>query len=61
MPRFDGIGADEFIVTGPLGHCDLISSVDTQPYWELTSGITLSTAASPCISGEHDFPASTES
>ncbi|MCA8998361.1 MAG: CehA/McbA family metallohydrolase, partial [Planctomycetaceae bacterium] len=35
MPPFDGIGANEYIVTVAHGVCDFISAVDTPAIWEL--------------------------
>src|SRR5258708_2649359 len=57
MPRFDGIGANEFIVTGPNNVCDFISSVDTPPVWELNIWYhELNCGVRTRISGETDFP-----
>jgi hypothetical protein len=57
MPRFDGIGANEYIVTGPNGVCDFISTVDTPPVWELNIWYhTLNCGLRTRISGETDFP-----
>ncbi len=57
MPKFDGIGADEYIVTGPNGVCDFISSVDTPSIWELNIWYhTLNCGLRTRISGETDFP-----
>ncbi|GIX05388.1 MAG: hypothetical protein KatS3mg114_1257 [Planctomycetaceae bacterium] len=57
LPRFDGIGANEFIVTGPLGACDFISTVDTPAIWELNIWYhTLNCGVRTRISGETDFP-----
>jgi hypothetical protein len=57
MPRFDGIGANEYIVTGPLGYCDFISAVDTPAIWELNIWYhTLNCGVTTRISGETDFP-----
>jgi hypothetical protein len=57
MPSFDGIGANEFIVTGPNGACDFISSVDTPPIWELNIWYhALNCGVRTRISGETDFP-----
>ncbi len=57
MPRFDGIGANEYIVTAPNGVCDFISSVDTPPIWELNIWYhTLNCGLRSRISGETDFP-----
>ncbi len=35
MPPFDGIGANEYIVTTAHGVCDFVSAVDTPAIWEL--------------------------
>tara|TARA_B100001123_G_scaffold440959_1_gene581178 strand:+ start:3840 stop:6299 length:2460 start_codon:yes stop_codon:yes gene_type:complete len=57
MPRFDGIGANEYIVTVAHGVCDFISSVDTPAIWELNIWYhTLNCGFRTRISGETDFP-----
>lgn len=57
MPRFDGIGANEFIVTTAHGVCDFISAVDTPAIWELNVWYhTLNCGMTTRISGETDFP-----
>lgn len=57
MPRFDGIGANEFIVTTTQGSCDFISAVDTPAIWELNIWYhTLNCGMETRISGETDFP-----
>src|SRR6202043_1623199 len=57
MAGFDGIGANEFIVTGPNGACDFISAVDTPPIWELNIWYhELNCGVRTRISGETDFP-----
>ncbi len=57
MPKFDGIGANEFIVTGANGVCDFISTVDTPPVWELNIWYhALNCGIRTRISGETDFP-----
>lgn len=57
MPRFDGIGANEFIVTTVHGACDFISAVDTPSIWELNIWYhTLNCGMTTRISGETDFP-----
>ena len=57
MPGFDGIGANEFIVTGPNGACDFISAVDTPSIWELNIWYhALNCGIRTRISGETDFP-----
>jgi hypothetical protein len=56
-PRFDGIGANEYIVTTALGVCDFISAVDTPAIWELNIWYhTLNCGMTSRISGETDFP-----
>src|SRR5262249_20135838 len=57
MPRFEGIGANEFIVTTTQGACDFISAVDTPSIWELNIWYhTLNCGMETRISGETDFP-----
>jgi len=57
MPRFDGIGANEYVVDVVHGVCDFISSVDTPPVWELNVWYhTLNCGYTCRISGETDFP-----
>ena len=57
LPPFNGIGANEFIVTGPLGVCDFISAVDTPVIWELNIWYhMLNCGVKTRISGETDFP-----
>ncbi|MDG1898047.1 MAG: CehA/McbA family metallohydrolase [Fuerstiella sp.] len=57
MPPFDGIGANEFVVTAPHGVCDFISAVDTPAIWELNVWYhTLNCGMTTRISGETDFP-----
>jgi hypothetical protein len=57
MPPFDGIGANEYIVTTALGACDFISAVDTPAIWELNIWYhTLNCGMTSRISGETDFP-----
>ena len=57
MPRFDGIGANEFIVDVAHGACDFISAVDTPILWELNIWYhTLNCGFTTRISGETDFP-----
>ncbi|MCA9203842.1 MAG: CehA/McbA family metallohydrolase, partial [Planctomycetales bacterium] len=36
MPKFDGIGANEYVVDVVHGVCDFISAVDTPAVWELS-------------------------
>lgn len=57
MPRFDGIGANEFIVSVAHDACDFISAVDTPVIWELNIWYhTLNCGFRSRISGETDFP-----
>ena len=57
MPRFDGIGANEFIVDVCHDAVDFISSVDTPAVWELSIWYhTLNCGYTTRISGETDFP-----
>lgn len=57
MPPFDGIGANEFVVTVAEGACDFISAVDTPAIWELNVWYhTLNCGMTARISGETDFP-----
>ncbi|MES2790250.1 MAG: CehA/McbA family metallohydrolase [Planctomycetota bacterium] len=57
MPKFDGIGANEYIVTTAHGACDFISAVDTPSIWELNIWYhTLNCGMRSRISGETDFP-----
>ena len=57
MPRFDGIGANEYIVTVAHDACDFISAVDTPAIWELNIWYhTLNAGFRSRISGETDFP-----
>jgi hypothetical protein len=57
MPPFDGIGANEYIVTTTQGVCDFISTVDTPSVWELNIWYhTLNCGMRTRISGETDFP-----
>ncbi len=57
MPPFDGIGANEYIVTVANDACDFISTVDTPAVWELNIWYhTLNCGYRARISGETDFP-----
>ncbi len=57
MPRFDGIGANEYIVTVAHDVCHFISAVDTPAVWELNIWYhTLNCGMRARISGETDFP-----
>ncbi len=57
VPKFDGIGANEFIVDVTHDACDFISTVDTPAVWELNIWYhTLNCGFTTRISGETDFP-----
>jgi len=57
MPRFDGIGANEYIVDVAHDACDFISTVDTPSIWELNIWYHTLNCGMRCrISGETDFP-----
>lgn len=57
MPRFDGIGANEYIVTATHDAVDFISTVDTPAIWELNIWYhALNCGLRTRISGETDFP-----
>ncbi|HIN54791.1 MAG TPA: hypothetical protein EYM79_10800 [Planctomycetes bacterium] len=57
MPKFDGIGANEFIVDVTHDVVDFISAVDTPIIWELSIWYhTLNCGFDTRISGETDFP-----
>jgi hypothetical protein len=57
MPRFDGIGANEYIVDVTQGAVDFISAVDTPAVWELNIWYhTLNSGFRTRLSGETDFP-----
>jgi hypothetical protein len=57
LPRFDGIGANEYIVDVAHDAVDFISTVDTPAPWELNIWYhTLNTGFRTRISGETDFP-----
>jgi len=57
MAKFDGIGANEYIVTVTQGACDFISAGDTPLPTELNIWYhTLNTGQRAAISGETDFP-----
>ncbi|MBI2827603.1 MAG: CehA/McbA family metallohydrolase [Planctomycetia bacterium] len=57
MPKFDGIGANEYVVDVVHDVCDFISSVDTPSVWELSIWYhTLNCGYTCRISGETDFP-----
>ncbi|HEY8551366.1 MAG TPA: CehA/McbA family metallohydrolase [Vicinamibacterales bacterium] len=57
VPAFDGIGANEYIVTVAHDLVDFISTIDTPAPWELTIWYhTLNAGFRTRISGETDFP-----
>src|SRR5262247_613299 len=57
LPRFDGIGANEYIVDVTHDAVDFISTVDTPAPWELNIWYhTLNSGFRARISGETDFP-----
>ena len=57
MPPFDGIGANEYVVTVTHDLSDIISAVDTPYAWELNVWYhTLNVGYRTRISGETDFP-----
>jgi hypothetical protein len=57
MPKFDGIGANEYIVDVTHDAVDFISTVDTPSVWELNMWYhTLNAGFRTRISGETDFP-----
>ena len=57
MPRFDGIGANEYVVDVVHDVCDFISAVDTPYIWEMNIWYHTLNCGYQCrISGETDFP-----
>jgi hypothetical protein len=57
VPKFDGIGANEYIVDVTHDAVDFISTVDTPSVWELNIWYhTLNCGFRTRISGETDFP-----
>lgn len=57
MPKFDGIGANEYVVDVVHDVCHFISAVDTPILWELSIWYhTLNCGYTCRISGETDFP-----
>jgi hypothetical protein len=57
LPRFDGIGANEYVVDVTHDAVDFISTVDTPAPWELNIWYhTLNAGFRARISGETDFP-----
>jgi len=57
MPKFDGIGANEYVMDVTHGAVDFISTVDTPAVWELNLWYhTLNVGFRTRISGETDFP-----
>jgi len=61
MPRFDGIGANEYIVDVTHGMVDFISTCDTLPHAELNIWYhTLNCGFRTTLAGETDFPCLTD-
>ena len=57
MAKFDGIGANEYIVTVTHGAVDFISAGDTPLHWEMNIWYhVLNSGFRTAISGETDFP-----
>jgi hypothetical protein len=57
MPKFDGIGANEYVMDVAHNAVDFISTVDTPSVWELNVWYhTLNCGFRTRISGETDFP-----
>ncbi|HEX8037676.1 MAG TPA: CehA/McbA family metallohydrolase, partial [Chryseosolibacter sp.] len=57
MPKMDGIGANEYIVTVTQNVIDFYSAGDTPPTWELNMWYhTLNAGFTTRLSGETDFP-----
>ena len=57
LPKMDGIGANEYIVTVTQGVVDFFSAGDTPAPWELNMWYhTLNCGFRPRLSGETDFP-----
>ncbi|GAB2575259.1 CehA/McbA family metallohydrolase [Spirosoma areae] len=57
MPKMDGIGANEFVVTVTQNVVDFYSAGDTPPSWELNMWYhSLNSGFRPRLSGETDFP-----
>jgi hypothetical protein len=57
LPKMDGIGANEYIVTVTQGLVDFYSAGDTPPVWELNMWYhTLNCGFRTRLSGETDFP-----
>lgn len=57
MPKMDGIGANEYVVTVTQNVVDFFSAGDTPPQWELNMWYhTLNCGFKTRLSGETDFP-----
>jgi hypothetical protein len=57
LPKMDGIGTNEYIVTVTQNAVDFYSAGDTPPAWELNMWYhTLNSGFRPRLSGETDFP-----
>ncbi len=60
-PAMDGIGANEYIVTAPLGLVDFYSAGNTPIVWELNMWYhTLNAGLRIPLSGETDFPCASD-
>ncbi len=60
-PAMDGIGANEYIVTAPLGYIDFYSAGNTPIVWELNMWYhTLNAGMRIPLSGETDFPCASD-
>jgi hypothetical protein len=61
MPKFDGVGANEYVVDVTEGAVDFIAGVDTPYVWELNVWYhTLNSGFRTRFVGETDFPCITE-
>ncbi len=61
LPKFDGIGANEYVVSVTQDLVDFISAVDTPPNWELNIWYhTLNCGFRTRIVGETDYPCLTD-
>jgi hypothetical protein len=61
LPKMDGIGANEYVVTVTQGLVDFFSAGDTPAPWELNMYYhTLNCGFRPRLSGETDFPCITD-
>lgn len=61
IPKFDSIGANEYLVAVTQGLVDFISAIDTPPTWELNLWYhALNCGFRTPIAGETDFPCITD-